>query len=288
MKRSLSHSQIETFTSCPRRWYLTKIDRVPQAPSEHLILGDAFHQGVQADGEKILAGMPPLPLPVLRQTFREALSRRARTDDPHNLLAPFQRTEMVRRGEAMLSAYAREVQPHYHPVAVEAAFEHEIPGTEWRFSGRIDARTAGRADMSTILDFKTASKPWREGDEHHKDQASAYLWASAVAGWQPAAKRVTFLVFSGDDVSFRPTTRSDSQIQAYVDDVRATAERIAAAVASGEFPARPEVRFGASSQCRWCGCLGSCDAGQAYLAEHGQTPVVPVVSRDGAGAEVRG
>ncbi len=53
MNRTLSHSTIEMFNGCPQRYFLTKIARVPQAPSEHLILGDAVHQAIQADGERI-------------------------------------------------------------------------------------------------------------------------------------------------------------------------------------------------------------------------------------------
>lgn len=274
MNRSLSHSQVETFTACPRRWQLTKLDRVPQAPSEHLILGDAVHQAIEQDGRKMLAGMPPLPLPLLVKTFRDALYERMRRDDPQGLLSA--ETTITARGLDMLHAYAARVQPHYRPVAVEQSFGFDLPDTHWRFSGRIDARSV-QGEGSTIIDLKTAGKPWRMGDEHHKDQASAYLWASRVAGWRPAATRVTFIVLSGSDASFRPTTRSDSQIQAYVAGVRETAERIEAAVASGDFQARPEVRFGARSQCCWCGCLGSCPTGQAWLRAHQQVPVVPLV-----------
>lgn len=290
MNRTLSHSQIEMFTGCPRRWYLTKIARVPQAPSEHLILGDAFHHSIEKDGQRIRDGRTPHTGLDLRDIFTTALHARLTSDDPSGLLPHAMRLAMHTRGVEMLSAYTTYMRPHYRPVDVETPFEHAIPGLPgWRFTGRIDARTQA-ATSSTIVDLKTASRPWRPGAEHedsHGDQAAAYLWASTIANWQPPAKRVTFVVFSGaGKPQWLQTPRVADQtpqyiahrINTYAETVRTTARQIEAAIQSNDFPANPGKLFGASSQCRWCGVLGHCETGRAWLRTHGQTPAVPVVS----------
>lgn len=274
--RRLSHSQIETWDGCPRKWRLQKIDRVPQAPSEHLIFGDAVHQALEADGERLMAGKSALPELALIGIFSTALEQRAQQDDPDGLL--LDRLPVLRlRGLATLRAYVERVQPHYHPVAVEASFTLPIPDLDgWEFTGRIDAVTE-RNGVSTVVDFKTATKPWAAGAEHSKDQAAAYLWAG-----DGASSRVTFIVFptvpqSGGEgytcpVEYRPTFRSAAHIAAYVDHVRETARRIAVAETRNSFPVK------LSPLCAWCPCLGSCPDGMAHLQLTNRKPAVPVVA----------
>ncbi len=283
LRRSLSHSQAEMWASCPRKWALAKLDKVPQAPSEALILGSAVHAAIEQDGIRAARREPRLPASALDLVFRDALRAEMLGTDPRGMLAPHQRTAMLCRGQAMLAAYVREVQPRYWPVATEAAFEHDIPDSEWRFTGRIDARTVNARGDGVIADFKTASKPWPVGDEHHKQQAAAYLWAACEAGWEPAVKRVVFVVIdAGGGVSQRPTERTPAQIDAYVAGVRQTAQAIEQAHATGDFPATPDaVSFGKRSQCVWCGCWGACSEGREWMRSHGETPVSRGIGRDG-------
>jgi hypothetical protein len=275
LKKTLSHSQVETFGQCPKRWSLQKIERVPQAPSGHLVLGDAVHQALQADGEKLMAGSPPLPMPLLTQAYRTAFNERMTKDDPNGLLVG-EIPDLYQRGLAMLAAYVEHVQPRYRPGAVERAIEPaiSIPGTDWTFTGRFDALIQQLTTM-TIVDFKTASKPWRPGDEHTKDQATAYTWAAEQMdqrdGWEIGSVRVMFVVLCSNTASFRPTERNAGQIAAYMAGVRATAEAIERAVETKTYPART------GPLCGWCGVLGACSAGQAWLKERGRTPAVPVL-----------
>ncbi len=292
LRRSLSHSQIESFAACPRKWYHQKLDKVPQAFSDALVLGSAVHAAIEADGVKIAAGLPRLPLNALTMTFRQALNAEIAKADPFRgdllrQVSPAQRTSMRIRGDVMLAAYVREIQPHYHPLATEAPFEHAIPDSDWQFTGRIDARTVNSRDgAGVIVDLKTSKSAWRTGEEHHKDQASAYLWAAREAGWQPPVKRVVFVVFTGDAVSLRPTERTPGAIDAYVAGVRQTAREIETAVEYDAFSATPAAQmFGAPgrqrSQCCWCGCWGVCQPGREWMRSHGETPVTRGLDRDG-------
>src|SRR5579859_6411699 len=287
--RTLSHSQMDTFCQCPRRWYLTKIARVPQAPSEHLVFGTAIHAAIEEDGRRIAAGRLALPLTYLLATFSAALERECVQVDPHGLLAATI-PELRVRGIAVLRAYLDAVQPHYSPTEIEYAFEQPVPNCDgWRFTGRIDALTV-HGGQRTIVDLKTASKPWPAGAEHDKDQATAYLWADMndfieMPG-EPVTRRVTFITLptardqSGDGYTytctpdFRTTSRSPAQVAHWLTKVRSTVQGIEDALRVGgaqAFVART------GPLCGWCSVLGSCETGQRWLADHGRQPAVPIV-----------
>ena len=275
---SISHSQLETWGQCPRRYRLSRIDRVPQAPSDNLIFGDAIHQAIEMDGKRLMDGKPGLSVTALAGVFEAALEYRAAKDDPTGLLTGTL-PDLRLRALATLRAYVERVQPHYHPVAVELPFTLPIPNLDdWQFTGRIDAITE-RDGKTTIVDLKTASKPWARDIEHTKEQATAYQWASGLA-----LPRVTFIVFPTVataegytcPVEYRPTVRSSAHITAYIEHVRNTVGRIEEAKRSNVFPAS------VGPLCAWCSVVSSCEEGQAYLARTGRkiaVPALPVTAR---------
>lgn len=283
---NLSHSQLETFEQCQAKWYFQKIARMPQAPSDALILGDATHHAIELDGKRRVATQSGLTLGALAAAFTHALEERLAKDDPWGLLRSKER-EMRLRGVAMLRAYHSGFAPDYYPAAVEATFPDVLLEPEdaaampaIRFTGRIDARA-----VDLIWDFKTAGKPWQKGVEHTKSQADAYLWADARGHERPASG-VTFVVMStrqtGPDgwvatVESRPTTRTPDQLAAYERHVRSVAGEIVAAKAA------PQPAFEAKTGplCGWCGMLGACPQGRDWLRAKGRTPAVPVVNDRG-------
>src|SRR5260221_1304321 len=68
----LSHSQCEMVSQCMRRYFLTKIEGAPQAPSESLILGSSIHTALEADGLDLMTGYSPLPIEALWSHFLNA------------------------------------------------------------------------------------------------------------------------------------------------------------------------------------------------------------------------
>ncbi len=281
----LSHSQIETWQQCPRRWQLTKLDQVPQAPSEHLIFGDAIHQALEADGRSWIEHRIHLPFGRLVALFSDALDRCLAAVDPRCLLAG-KTPDLRLKGLATLRAYSEQIAPVYHPVAVEEEFDIALlldGGYTLHYAGRIDARTQPETSAPVIVDFKTASKPWPGGIEHSKPQAAAYLMADRTNERFPSATRVTFVVLATLGVGeryecapeFRTTTRSDALLDAYTQTIRRTADEIQIAAERKFFEART------GPLCGWCGVLGSCEAGKQWLLEQGRTPAVPVISREG-------
>src|SRR5260221_10695827 len=268
---------METWGQCQRRWKHQKLDRVPQAPSEHLIFGDAIHQAIEADGVRLAAGKSGLPHTALAGIFNLALEKRCQDEDPDGLLAD-KLPGLRMRALATIRAYVERVQPHYHPVAIEVPFSLPIPDLDgWEFTGRIDAITE-RNGQTTVVDFKTATKPWPAGAEHMKDQAVAYQWADAERRFAKASNRVTFIVLptvsngEGYDcpVEYRPTQRTGAHIAAYVEHVRNTVGRIEDAKRLNVFPAS------VGPLCAWCPCVASCTEGQAYLQRTGRKIAVAI------------
>ncbi|MFI5274989.1 MAG: PD-(D/E)XK nuclease family protein, partial [Ktedonobacterales bacterium] len=113
MTATLSHSQMETWGQCRRRWYLEKVQRAPRAPASALLLGDAFHAALEADGRAACAGAERLSLEQLLTIGQEALGQRLATDDPERLLTDDDELSVALRLVAMLRAYVATVQAAY-------------------------------------------------------------------------------------------------------------------------------------------------------------------------------
>lgn len=288
--RHLSHSQLETWDTCPRRWWLEKVAHVPRAPNTASILGRAFHAAVEADGKLLLDGERPFALPELTELAEVSLAFDCAEQDPWPLLAPADRDDMRRRVIACLRTYVRTIQLVYRPIAAELELKTPLPEPEgWELWGTLDALVDGRdrGKGLSILDWKTAGRAWWTGDEHKKAQAAAYLLlaedAAAVRGWPEPPRQVVFNVFTLQrdasdpngayvaSVEMRPTTRTDDQLQDYIGHVVEVAEQIVAAEAAGDFPTRP------GKLCAWCGVRAACAVGKQWLAGNGVEPVTPLV-----------
>ncbi len=254
----LSHSQIELWHQCRFRWYLTKVAKVPQAPAEALVLGNAFHVAVERIGNNVIECVPSL-FDDLFDVASSALTK-AIDNDATRFLAEHSDV-MHEKLTIMLKAFLVDILPMYHPISTEETFTQVFGKVV--FTGRIDARTA-----KSIVDFKTG-KTWLGGIEHTKDQATAYLMA------YPAMERVTFIVFPvQDDVctpQILPTHRTPDQIEVYERSIQETALDIAIAKQENSFITS------VGPLCGWCSVLGSCEIGQRWLAERGRMASVPIV-----------
>jgi hypothetical protein len=276
---------VELFDGCPRRYQLTKIDHVPQAPAAPLIFGDAIHQALAADGLQYLADGKRLTLDQLGRRFDLAFEERLSRDDPDSLISEEEAVRLTHDADAIFTGYVEHVQPYYFPLAVEEWFGKEpaipIPDADgWTFTGIVDARIVTQ-DGRGILDWKTG-KRWDTGAEHGKGQASAYLFADearviiSAETSTDAAQFVMFLLLPVIDGVCVPepriTTRDHSQRFAYVEHLRTVAREIDEARASGDFPAKT------GPLCGWCNCLASCSDGQNWLRGKGRESHVPGVT----------
>jgi hypothetical protein len=284
---TLSHSQVELFRQCPYRWWLLKRKQVSRAPSEALILGQGVHHAIEADLHPRLSGEPPADLPTLTEYLLSALTQQLAQEDPGELITPARRLWLEQQGRAVLQAYVR-FSPRVHPVAVEREFLFTHPqDATVSFAGRIDAITEPEdgTQERTIVDWKVTGRRWPPGEEAHRIQAPAYLWAERCMTWSRSA-RVTFVTFppkrlgtgSAHEavpervVDARPTHPSEDQINRYATLVLSTASSIRAMDARGNFPVH------LSPLCGWCEVRGACARGQEYVANERIVERVPAIA----------
>ncbi len=267
---TLSHSTMDMLAQCARRYQMVKVRGVRQAPAPALLTGTAIHAAIEADNRGVLNDAHRMPLGDLHAFALDALYTECAHNDPDGLLDP---KTMFSQVQATLSAYHAYVAPHLRPVAVEGAFTIPV-AAGLDFTGRIDLVTE-RDGVRTIIDFKSAARPWHPGAEHEKTQATAYLMAAEAM--QRPADRVTFITFpmrpdGSAAVDIRTTNRSADQRMAYRMGVVEAAARIGFMRQHDWYPASP------SPLCAWCGVLGTCGVGQDWLKTHGREPAVPVLA----------
>lgn len=290
--RSLSHTRVDTYGQCGRKWQLIYIDHMPQAPGGQLVLGVGLHTAIEYAGNLIKQGQAAPDAMILQAVFLNAFDADLKARDPQRCLDDTQVSELIERGTAMVRAFATDVLPSYSPVDVEASFDTVIPGSDgWRFTGRIDARTMPTqpdgTQTRTIVDFKSASKvPNPVKLAAYEAQATAYALGEVLSG-QPLSQQFTFLVFvdkrprypgDGEDAQGRPIREAETCVYrfypteadalAYADELRDIAWRIE----GGEFEPNP------TPLCGWCSMVAHCEAGQLYLQDRGRQ-VQPEIGR---------
>lgn len=273
----LSASQLETYDACPEQWASQKMRDVERVePSEHLILGSAFHNTLEHDGKRRIMRSNPFSASELVHFFRRNLHDELALNDPAGKLAGISGT-LESRGIAMLHAYSKEVAPKYWPIAVEDKFEFLIPnvapdanGEPWTFEGRTDGRTRMKDGRIVLIDWKTASKPWPAGAEHDKGQATGYILSDLMTGHTPCAEQVTFITFPTKwneaegrfdcTVDMRPTKRTLSEVTAYLAHLQQVAREINR-IRRGDMRVETKPHW----RCQFCVNLRHCDPGIQWM-----------------------
>lgn len=252
---TLSHSQLETWQTCQARWKYAYLDQLPEVPQEALVLGKAVHASIEADNRTRLAGQAPLTQEALT-----ALAGQTLEEEAGDLLA-LRLLAMKARATALLSVYARQVQPLFQPLSVESAFRFPLPDhSGWFFTGRIDALMQDGTGQRVIVDYKTANRAWERGKEHRNQQADAYVWALKQAGEEvPVVVFIPLIASAGPGgytarMELRKTRRGPQAISAYQSLIGAVIGQMEEASASGSYPARP------GWYCRWCPYQAACPA----------------------------
>lgn len=286
----LSASQLETFLQCPKKWTAQYIDSLRGEPSEALGLGGAFHETLENFGRwRLQRRSGTIDLAAMQREFVQILRKTLALQDPNGTLLKAT-DQMEQKGFAMLEAFCRDVAPIYWPVAVEESFEFTIPGMPlyngepWTMRGRIDARTALSSGEMVTIDWKSG-KRWREGAEHSKLQATAYLLADLMEG-RPVPAQVTFITFpvewSKEDERFtceadvRVTTRTLRQVSELMQTLRSAALQInKLRDANGV-----GVQGNPSYLCPWCPRYNRCYTGQNFMFQKGRLSAITVNEND--------
>lgn len=146
----LSHSQIQTFTSCPRKWHYDKVELAPrERVGSALIFGIAVHDTLAAVNEAALHGTRVDAAAVFLTTWKTTVAAAQATihfgkDDADDLLV---------KGRGLVAAY----QPPRGIIGVEQPFTVELVPDLPVVVGRIDLIRKTETGDLALADIKTAS-----------------------------------------------------------------------------------------------------------------------------------
>ncbi len=180
----ISHSQLETFLTWPRRY---QYQYVLGLPWEHipagLVLGKALHAAVAYYYRHVKALGTPLPLEILKACFEAELTEVV-AGGPEVLYKEGEDAETLKaKGLALLEVFHAQVKPQ-QVQAVEMPFLVDLvdPKTgevlEAKLAGVFDLIEADEQGHLIIADLKTSNR--RYGERQVEDNLQATLYAYAL------------------------------------------------------------------------------------------------------------
>ena len=213
----LSSTKIDTYNSCPLKYRLKYIDKVPERKTRatgefgsimHSIL-EEFH-GLEAEDqtEQVL-------FDLLEKHWREeAFEYRQRGE------------EFRKQGKELLSDYFRFVQENPPTVlGREASFAYTMDDINVKISGKID-RIDDNGDSLGIVDYKTSRKKEKADKNIQMALYTEALLNNAVQGisGKPGEASLHFLRFGEDPLSSHEF--SEKELDVYRDKIRDVADGI--------------------------------------------------------------
>jgi hypothetical protein len=145
----LSHSQVQSFVGCPRKWHYSHVEHAPkERVGSALVFGIAAHDAVAQVNEAALLGeridASSAFITAWKQTVAEAaIPVHYGTDDADDLLA---------KGRALVAAYT----PPPGIIGVEQPFSIDLDPDLPPVEGRIDLIRRTETGDLAISDIKTA------------------------------------------------------------------------------------------------------------------------------------
>lgn len=251
---ALSPSRASDFKSCPLLYRLRAIDRVPEPPSPAAVRGTLVHAVLETMfGQPSADRTPDLAVALIEPTW-ERMAR----DCPElaGLLPAADVAAWLASARSLVRSYFDLEDPRrFDPEACEYAVEIETAdGVPLRgFIDRLDLAPTGEL---RIVDYKTGRSPGPDFEGAALYQLKFYaLMIYRLRGVVPAQLKLIYLA-DGLTLQYAPT---EAELLAFAQSVGALWTAVAAAVQSGNFPARR------GPGCRWC-------THQSLCPEFGGTP----------------
>ncbi|CAN5768773.1 UvrD-helicase domain-containing protein [soil metagenome] len=242
---TLSYSQIDDYLTCPLKYRLRHLVRVPTPPHHALVLGNALHQAAAAFHTARSRGRP-MDVDALLEVFDVHWSSEGFLSRQH------EEARYASGRAALLRFHAEQTRPGASiPAAVERPFSVHLDGDIVR--GRYD-RVDETAEGTVITDLKSSDvREQRKATEKARDSLQLQVYAlahEAETGKLPAAVQLQFMESGliGRAVPDRGR----------LDKARARIAEAAAGIRQGHFPARPDYLA-----CSYCPYRDVCPASTA-------------------------
>jgi putative RecB family exonuclease len=254
---TLSPSRGSDFKSCPLKYRLRVVDRMPEAPSREATRGTVVHAVLEQlfdlpAADRTIERAAALLAPAWEQIAAAEPDAAALFDGDDAGLA-----EWLASARALLGNYfALEDPARLEPAERELYVTHELPDAGVRLHGYVDRLDRTAAGRTRVVDYKTGRAPGEQYEASALFQLKFYallLWRSE--GVIPDALR---LIYLGDvvTVDYRPDA---DELVRFERSLLALWAAIQRATRTGDW--RPRR----STLCGWCSF-------QAYCPEFGGTP----------------
>lgn len=162
----VSHSQLDLWLHCPRKWEYKYIKKIPQPTTAPLIEGSVYHKVLETYFNHKLVSKQDLSLPdvydALSTHWNASTSLSSHID-----WGDHYPDEVRDECQALLTEYISTIAPQITPTNVEETFISDIDGT--KFVCIIDLITSDE----TVIDHKTSGKKYTQYDVDKDIQASA-------------------------------------------------------------------------------------------------------------------
>ncbi len=251
---ALSPSRAGDFKACPLLYRLRAVDRLPEPPSPPAVRGTLVHTVL----EEMFGRPAPERTPA--RTAEQVPAAWARMVDECPELATMLPAADVAAwldsAKALVRSYFTLEDPrHFDPAACELAIEIDSPdGVPLR--GYIDRLDLAPTGELRIVDYKTGRSPGPDFEGRALYQLKFYaLMIYRLRGVVPSQLK---LIYLADRLSLQYTP-TESELLGFANAVGALWQAVAAALETGNFPARR------GPMCRWC-------HHQALCPEFGGTP----------------
>lgn len=241
---------VQTFLSCPRKYFFGYVENAPRLTSAALAIGSAFHKATEVLVAALKARKRPADvLAAAEATLEEAIAFEQTLGDPDPDDDKFETAKDV--GIGLLRAASEALPADWRPASVEETAEAPITdGVVVR--GTTDLVLEG----GTIVDFKTRARRSNPADIRRDLQFTAYaLIRNAADGLDGAPRAVTVVEVTKTKVPavhIHETSRDGRDFDGY----RGIAAKVGAAIRAGYDPPAP------SSWCSSCQHRTSCIFGQ--------------------------
>jgi putative RecB family exonuclease len=249
-----SHSRLEEFHTCPRKYRFKRIERVsvPTRVAADLYLGDVVHRALEILYKHGSDGVL-YPLDDIIAFSRE------QWDKPERALIVVRGDhygvdDYIRLGVKMLTDYYEQYQPFDQGklLGTESNLNFTLPGTTFDFMGKIDRLFRRDDDVVEICDYKTGRHLASPGDRRFRQQMG--LYELAVRATYPQIESIEvaqYYLRSGEIIRHRITPDERERL---VEELRLAVVATIRAERLDDFPTKE------GGHCSWCDYEDICPA----------------------------
>jgi len=234
----LSASSIEIYEMCPLRFKLEREWNLPREVSAALHYGAAMH-GVLRTFYDAHRYQRTVSDDELLEQFRSDLAARGIADR-------YQYDLYLRQGIDQLRQFFECARNENLPEVIETESGFDLQVGEAKLRGRVDRIDSTGPDTVAVVDYKTG-KPKTQDDADESLQLSLY----AIAAQETLGKRADRLIFHNLENN---TTITTARSGAELEEAKLRVQKVAAAIAHGEFPPNPKFH------CAFCPYRNLCPA----------------------------